>query len=218
MTLGVRTKVFSVSLILVGLVTLATGLVLETQLRARLERRILDEFLHHGRSIGAIFEATPEKDSVAEVDAIADRLGETTRGRVTIIGSDGAVRGDSKLSVAQIGELDSHADRPEVRAALVHGEGVSRRFSATLNTEMLYVAVPVGRPDQGAGVVRVAVPLSEVDEAIAQLRWILLAVAVLGLVLAGVVSGVASHLLTRRLRQLLSRVRSVGGGSAVSGG
>ena len=53
MRLGVRSKVFGVSLILVGLVTLVTGLLLETQLRGRLEQRIQDEFLRHARSIAA---------------------------------------------------------------------------------------------------------------------------------------------------------------------
>ncbi len=220
MRLGVRSKVFGVSLILVGLVTLATGLLLETQLRGRLEQRIQDEVLRHARAIAAMLETGAERPTAAEADALADRLGATTHARVTIIGSDGLVRGDSELTVEQLGRLDSHADRPEVQSALTQGHSVSRRYSTTLDTEMLYVAVPVRRSGQKVSVVRVAVPLSEVDESIGQLRLMLLLVAALGLTLAAVVSGVASHLLTRRLRQLLLRVPRVraGPGAPAGGG
>jgi len=215
--LGVRGKVVGISLLLIGLVALAPALVLETQLRLRLEQRIEAELLRHARSIEVMLSAGPGLDTVVEVDALADRLGHSTTGRVTLIALDGEVLGDSEQSLEQLEVLENHGKRPEVLAAYAHGHGVSRRYSTTLSTEMLYVAVPLVRDGQHAGVVRVSTPLSEVDQAIGQLRLLLMVVGALGLVLAVVVSGVASQVLTRQLRQLLSRVRGVRDGPRVGG-
>ena len=80
-----------------------------------------------------------------------ERLGEQTGLRVTVIDSAGRVRAESEEPEAQVGALESHANRPEVKSALAHGVGSDQRLSRTLGAELLYVAVR-----GGPGVVRVA--------------------------------------------------------------
>ncbi|MBK8002488.1 MAG: PAS domain-containing protein [Gemmatimonadetes bacterium] len=80
-----------------------------------------------------------------------ERLGEQTGLRVTVIDSTGRVRAESEEPEAQVGALESHANRPEVKSALAHGVGSDQRLSRTLGAELLYVAVR-----GGPGVVRVA--------------------------------------------------------------
>ncbi len=87
-------------------------------------------------------------------DPAADRLGRDGGMRVTLIGPDGTVLGDSEVPGGQIAGMESQADRPEVAAALRGREGRASRVSETLAVAYLYVAVP--HPD---GVVRVATPL-----------------------------------------------------------
>src|SRR5262245_25410647 len=46
------------------------------------------------------------------------RASRPTASRVTVIAVDGIVLGDSEIEVADLGRLENHRDRPEVRAAL----------------------------------------------------------------------------------------------------
>lgn len=59
------------------------------------------------------------------------------RGRITLVGSDGAVLWDSE-SVPQL--MDNHLTRPEVQKALQEGEGTALRYSSTTKMYYLYFA------------------------------------------------------------------------------
>src|SRR5204863_2589149 len=94
------------------------------------------------------------------------------------------------------------ATRPEVIAASQSGLGIARRGSATLNIDMLYVAAPVRRPD--IAFVRVALPLSTVQQ---QIRTVFTAtIAALMIALAG--TAAISFVLTRRIGR---RVEAIAG-------
>ncbi|MFN2227737.1 MAG: HAMP domain-containing protein, partial [Anaerolineae bacterium] len=117
----------------------------------------------------------------------ADRLD----ARVTIIGTDGVVLGESHEDRTQ---MDNHRLRPEVQQALQAGQGSSTRFSATLDYEMMYAAVPIEASDgEVLGVMRVALPLGEIEANVGRLRQnillagvgIALAAALLAVFLAG---------------------------------
>ena len=92
----------------------------------------------------------------AFADSLADRLGEASGLRVTLIEPDGRVAGDSRVPAEAIPGIESHGDRPEVRAALRGAVGTATRASATVGVRLLYVAVP-----HRGGVVRVAAPAEE---------------------------------------------------------
>ena len=76
--------------------------------------------------------------------------------RLTIIDTDGAVVADTE---ADPQALDGHGDRPEVAAAQAAGWGEATRHSATLKTDMFYVA----RRFTDGMVGRAAMPLSSID-------------------------------------------------------
>jgi len=63
--------------------------------------------------------------------------------RVTIIDPKGVVLADSSETPEQLSEMENHALRPEVAAALKKEPGMSVRYSMTLRTRMLYIAVPI---------------------------------------------------------------------------
>ena len=62
----------------------------------------------------------------------------------------------------------SFAERPEVRGALALS-GAEPGYTSVVDGHMLVVAVPFSRADEVAGVARVALPLTEVDVARAEL-------------------------------------------------
>ncbi len=73
--------------------------------------------------------------------------------RFTIVGADGSVLCDS---AKEPGDMESHHNRQEIKAAFAGDVGVARRLSKTLGVEMLYVAVPAQRDGSPALVVRAA--------------------------------------------------------------
>ncbi len=84
--------------------------------------------------------------------------------RITVIGPDGVVAADSERTSDEVKRMDNHAERPEVRAALASGMGESTRHSATLDEDMMYVALPRA---QGEGIIRLALPVTDVRHRIA---------------------------------------------------
>jgi two-component system phosphate regulon sensor histidine kinase PhoR len=208
MRFGIRARLFLVSLLLILGVGLVSGVYLERALVSWLSARIESDLMLLTRTSRQFMETAPGGDSIEEMDRFADRLGRSSGARVTIIAGDGVVLGDSKLNLQQVRDVENHGGRPEIRAAARTGSGSSRRYSTTIRTHMLYVAVPYQRNDR-EGVVRLSVPLSEVDAAVDRLRLLLLLAGLLGLIVSVVVSAVASQLLSRRLRSLVEHARAV---------
>ena len=119
----------------------------------------------------------------AAIKRFFERLGHLDDHRLTLILPDGRVIGDSEVDA---GRMDRHDDRPEVREAMAHGAGMSRRYSASLGKEMLYLAqrVPLEGPAQA--IVRVSVPVRTVTREMDAANHVLvvLLVVVLGATLA----------------------------------
>lgn len=220
--LGIRAKLFIAYLIAITVVGLPSGFVLEAKLREYIESRIESE-LEHQTAIAEdlLVELRPpqEADIIDPAhprlgyDAIADRMGRSMVSRVTIIAPSGKVLGDSELTTRELETVENHNNRPEIAAALEKGRGSARRYSTTLHISQLYVArrVTLGSDH---GVVRIARPLSEVEEAVDALRLILIVAGGVAIALAVTASLLVSHLLTRRLLRLVARARRMAKGDS----
>lgn len=211
MKVGVRGKLFAASVALILSAGVPAGAFLEAALRETLEARIVSELTRHAGSVRDLLEVAPAGGGDGGLDALADRMGRTCEARVTVIGADGDVLGDSEVDATDLLSIGDHGQRPEVVAARRDGIGLSRRFSNTLRTEMLYVALPLRRQD-GVGAVRVAMPLHDVDVAVRRLHGMLLVAGLLGLGVALVMTGLASHLFARQLRHLVASARAMAAG------
>ena len=106
----------------------------------------------------------PDPDAV---DAICKQSGKASETRFTVILPSGLVIGDTWETPRN---MDNHAGRPEVAAALAGGRGKSRRFSNTLQQNVVYTAVAVKSDSQLIGVVRTAIPLVRMEAQIARMR------------------------------------------------
>jgi two-component system phosphate regulon sensor histidine kinase PhoR len=95
----------------------------------------------------------------ADFDMLCREYGRITGQRITIIGADGTVLGDSN---ADTSDMENHGDRPEVRKALEEGFGKNTHQSGTLGIEMLYVALALENNRSTDGVIRVALPLDDI--------------------------------------------------------
>jgi two-component system, OmpR family, phosphate regulon sensor histidine kinase PhoR len=211
-----RARLYLASVAVVVIAVLVSSVVVAGEIRAYLVARIEGELGAHARAAATLLSRV-EPHSAADVDAAIDELARSVGARLTVIDADGVVRADSELSLEEIAHTENHQQRPEIVRARERAYGVAGRYSATLHTEMLYVALPFSgarlAPDGAAtsGVVRAAMPLSEVDHAIARARTLIALGGAVGIVLALVMSFFAAHLFTQSLRDLVRRAQKVTG-------
>jgi two-component system phosphate regulon sensor histidine kinase PhoR len=185
-------------LILVGV--LAMALYLSNYIRrsrlAELERQMTSE----ARLLGTLLEADlADRPVDLFFDEQARRWADLLNARVTLIAPDGLVLGESHEDRAQ---MDNHRLRPEVELALAGGSGSSIRYSQTVQFDMLYVAVAVRSGGENLGVVRLALPLAQVQAEIDSLRRSLLTAAVVAMGLALGLAMLIAHLISEPLREL----------------
>jgi len=102
------------------------------------------------------------KMNSADADDLADRIGRSLGVRATIIDPEGIVIGDSEVNKEELSKLENHMVRAEVQDAVRKGFGRSKRFSTSIRTDMLYMAVPIGK-GKLAGILRLAIPLSDIE-------------------------------------------------------
>ena len=62
-----------------------------------------------------------------DVQPLVERYAATLEARVTVIAADGTVLGDSERDPRGVREMENHAGRPEVQAALAHVGGLHHR-------------------------------------------------------------------------------------------
>ena len=134
------------------------------------------------------------------------RAGAESRARVTVIGRDGAVLADSQHDPAT---MDNHAGRPEVRQALAGATGTAVRRSATVDVDLCYLAVPVERAGAPGVILRLAVPLEQVDAAVGAIRWLILRASLIAAAFALGIAYFASRAFSRRVQRIQSYARDL---------
>ena len=155
------------ALALITLLTILTlGVYLDRSMRetnlAEIEIRLEAEARLIGRTLANDLNAGAD---VSVIQPQVQGLGSDTETRITIIASDGTVVGDSAADPAT---MNNHLDRPEIAEAFLDGEGIAQRQSGTFDQSYLYVAVRI--PDAPSYVSEVAMPMTRIDAANAELR------------------------------------------------
>lgn len=208
MKLGIRTRLFLVSLALVATALAGAQLLLAPRLDAFLIEQVHDDLAVRLRLCAAAAQARPD----ADLGALSHDLAARAQARITLVGRDGRVLGDSSVGADRLGELDNHLSRPEVRSALSLGHGYSVHLSSTLGGRMLYVAVPFRRDGEVAGVVRAALPLTEVDETLSRVRSLAATAALVMLAAGATLAAAAAHWTSSSLRRLTGAARAMAAG------
>ena len=149
----------------------------------------------------------------AALDAIVDAAAREAGGRrFTIVAPDGTVIADSAASGAELAALDNHADRPEVAGAVHSGRGSSIRHSATVDDDLLYVAVPIRRGGRLLGVSRVARSIGRVEQDVARLRRAIASAAAVAFLVTTALALALSASLAGPLRAIMDSARRFAAG------
>jgi two-component system phosphate regulon sensor histidine kinase PhoR len=146
-----------------------------------------------------------QKIRPSEAQSLAAEFGRAAGARVTIIDRTGKVLADSEADAAQ---MENHAQRPEFVAALSGEVGESTRLSRTVHIDFLYVALPV--PD---GAVRLAYPLSSIQQTTAAIRRNLLWSSAIAVLVATIISALIAHAISRRLRRMVHFAEEIAQGN-----
>ncbi len=207
-----RSKILLAALAATALAIGVSAALVSSSVRQSLEARIERELAREARMAAEMLSHRTSAGE-AELDAEADALGAILAARVTFIAADGRVVGDSDLTTDEIARVENHGSRPEVIQARQAGVGTARRYSTTIRTDMMYVAVPVSNaPVPQLSIVRLAVPLTDVDRQLAVVRSYALFGFVVGLIAAVPLAWTFAAPLTRRLRAIHERAERYSSG------
>lgn len=127
--------------------------------------------------------------------------------RISVINPSGVLVADSDFPPGPLPQVENHASRPEVAAALAGDTGRARRSSATVDREFLYVAVPAPQ-----GVVRLAEDLSRIEDVVSGTRRATLGAAALALLVGLGVAVVLSRSVARPLTMLSKSANAIASG------
>jgi two-component system phosphate regulon sensor histidine kinase PhoR len=207
---GIQARLVAGVAAIVVAVILTSGYLAERGLRAR-ETALLSQSLQQRASLVAelVGDVPIRLGSRERLQGLALRAAAAADARVTLVAADGRVVADSGVPIEELDDLENHAARAEVGAALAGVAGSETRRSRTLQRPFLYLGLPA---PAGEGAVRLAVDLADVNARIASLRRELLLPAALGLTLAVLLAWGLSRWTLRPLRELGRVVGSIARG------
>jgi two-component system phosphate regulon sensor histidine kinase PhoR len=125
--------------------------------------------------------------------------------RITLVDKSGKVTADSSADPTV---MENHVNRPEIDSAL-HGKSSSNtRVSRTMSEKYLYLAVPIQ-----SGALRLAVPVSQIDSAVSEIRWKMLQSTAAIFILALVVAAFFARSLSQKFNTILSHAAELANGN-----
>ncbi|HPO14606.1 MAG TPA: ATP-binding protein [Candidatus Hydrogenedentes bacterium] len=136
-----------------------------------------------------------------DLQPLCRELGPEINARITVVLPSGVVAADSEEDPTQ---MENHGDRPEIQQAIQDRAGSAVRFSHTMNKNMMYVALPLKNNSQMAGVVRVAFPLTRLQNALSMVYAKTITGGVITVILALLVSWYIARKLSRPLNEMKS--------------
>jgi len=156
-----------------------------------------DSFVIVGNAQEAMEE--PSAKSRADLKNVLQKYRTNSQAVVIVTDSIGSVIASTDPYIA-VGE--DFKTRPEIATALSGTVATGRRFSTTLNYEMLYVAVPMVKGEKVYGAVRITFPASVVDGIVNSRLRTLGLVAGMTLLFAVIIALLLATSITRRLDKL----------------
>lgn len=172
---------------------------------------ITDNLVNETR-LAALLANRTGADLQQDAPVIATAVGKEIDARITIVDTQGRVVGDSEVPKSQLESLENHLNRPEVAEATSRGTGTAIRYSSTLRVPMLYVARAITLQSGEKGIIRLAVPLAQLEKAKARMHALLGIALLLALVAAGFFSAFLSSFISRSLRAIAATASRIGRG------
>ncbi len=200
-----RNRVFFKLLAAFLVVIAAATLIIDFATRRAWEQSLSQQIQTSMEEKTRLFAHRVESDKSTPLQQLVNEEAKAANARATVIDPSGKVLADSEAEAAS---MENHATRPEFMQAQQHGGvGSSRRFSHTIGVDFLYVAVPVS-----GGLVRLAYPLSAIQQTTATIRKTLAWGSLIAVAIAAVLAALAAQSLAGRLRHIVEFAERVQAG------
>ena len=171
---------------------------IETNLKyqAELTEELLENFLPYGE--------------IRQIDELVKRTGKRIDTRITVIGLDGQVLGDSEKDPQK---MENHLTRPEIQQALREGMGKSIRYSTTLKEEMLYIALPARKNGRITGIIRTSFPLGQIKALVWNVNSKIIYLALILAIFVLLLSFLSAKSITRPIKEMALVAKKIAKGN-----
>jgi len=202
-------KFFGAFAVLILIVVFVLNFFVSLRLSDHFEQKISAELKSNAVLVADILEKDLVEGRFEEIQRKTRLLADKLDLRITVVDSHGMILGDSEKEPSLMG---NHSERLEIIEAIENGFGQSTRFSDTLNYNMKYVAVRVGRDGRILGIIRFALPLSQVQLEIRVIYRVVLFGAFAAVVIALIVAYFVSRSITFPIRQMIQTAQQIAKG------
>ena len=189
--MSIRSRIFFIILSCLFIGLSLAFIVAERDLSEGLQQQIESELSKQAKILRQSFAETLKVDNSISLKSQIDSYSEASGSRITLIARDGKVLVDSDIASESLGSLDNHSNRPEVIAAFNKGSGSSKRFSNSIQQDMLYFAL-LDTTSEVERVIRISVTNEYLDRSLASLEnsmTLIIVVALIVAILASVIAG-----------------------------
>ena len=189
--MSIRSRIFFIILSCLFIGLSLAFIVAERDLSAGLQQQIESELSKQAKILRQSFSESAKIKNSNNLKSQIDSYSAASGSRITIIARDGRVMVDSDIAMDSLESLDNHSNRPEVIAAFNNGSGSSKRFSNSIQKDMLYFAL-LDNTFEVERVIRISVTNEYLDRSLASLEnsmTLIIVVALIVAILASVLAG-----------------------------
>ncbi|HKK83413.1 MAG TPA: hypothetical protein VJ958_04205, partial [Atribacterota bacterium] len=122
-----------------------------------------------------------EREDWHELDLFVKEIYQQTETRISVINPDGKVIAES---LKDFQGMESHRNRPEIRAALQGEKSHTVRYSTTAREDMLYVSSPIFSEGRIIAVLRLSIFIDKIQHILNRTRNTILMIALLMILLS----------------------------------
>ena len=210
--MSIRSRIFFIILSCLFIGLSLAFIVAERDLSEGLQQQIESELSKQAKILRQSFAESPEVNNSISLKVQIDSYSDASGSRITLIARDGKVLVDSDIAMDILESLDNHSNRPEVIAAFNSGSGSSKRFSDSIQQDMLYFAL-LDTTSEAERVIRISVTNEYLDRSLASLENSMTLIIVVALIVAILASVIAGNYIRESLMDLEKAASEMSDGS-----
>jgi two-component system phosphate regulon sensor histidine kinase PhoR len=209
--MGIRARVFLIVFFSLAVSIRIAYVIAERDITSTFEEQTIYQLEKQAQLLLVNVDDVSNYADIKAADLVADKLGNASNSRVTLILNNGVVVGDSDIELESIANLDNHANRDEIKEALVSGKGWSSRYSDTIGKQLLYFAISDNNKIE-PNIIRISVPYTYLDQVFASLNLSIFLIGIVAFVVCFIASTLIFNYTYKNLSELENAVSSLAQG------
>lgn len=207
-----RRDIFITYMIIVLISLSITGFVTVKSVEKYFIKNTEDTLITHANVLRGILapEFKAQQIPSTAINEKIRKLSNDIEARITLVDLNGQVIADTERSPD---ELENHGNRPEIEMAYRGKIGKSIRYSSSMGTEMMYIAVPVINDGSISAVLRLALPLSQMGRLSKYIWGVILSSNLTGLIIAFIMSTIFSRRITKPIEEVAQAAKGIAQGN-----